>query len=370
MYDPFHEVLSDVRGTILKQARALDRPVIGVMPAYFPLELVYASGGFPVQLWGNRLAPSRADAYLQSYCCSVARSAMELELAGGADMVRGYAFTSLCDTLVNLREVYRRVVDKPTVELSIPVTQTAEARRNYLSSGLDKVNRGLQEMAGGRMTPESLAEASELYGRVRALQRRFYALRLERAGLFSNLDFYAVLKAGSFLGPEYYAKLLSDLLEKLDSMDPPEDSGPRLLLSGLVYDPLELHRILDRLGVRVVQDDFANGWRTVSKETLAVENLVEGVARYLFGPAPCCCLYNPENDRHDYLVDHARKAGADGVLFWYLKFCEPDAFDRPQLMKRLTDEGIPSSVVELELSMQNFDAIGTRLSAFCEMLEG
>ena len=81
-------------------------------------------------------------------------------------------------------------------------------------------------------------------------------------------------------------------------------------------------------------------------------------------------LYNPENDRHSYLVDHAKEAGADGILFWYLKFCEPDAFDRPQLMKRLAREGIPSTVVELELSMKSFDAVRTRINAFCEMLEG
>ena len=37
-------------------------------------------------------------------------------------MVKAYVFTSLCDTLINLREIYRRIFDKPTLELSIPVT--------------------------------------------------------------------------------------------------------------------------------------------------------------------------------------------------------------------------------------------------------
>ncbi|MCK4986679.1 MAG: 2-hydroxyacyl-CoA dehydratase, partial [Desulfobacterales bacterium] len=120
MFQPFHEIINNVSGSILKYEKELGRPVIGVMPAYFPLELIYAAGGYPVQLWGNNLPLEKSDAYLQSYCCSVARSVLELELRGIAKMVKAYAFTSLCDTLINLREIYRRLFTKPTLELSIP----------------------------------------------------------------------------------------------------------------------------------------------------------------------------------------------------------------------------------------------------------
>src|SRR5210317_1755311 len=113
MFEPFHEIVTNVSKTIQKYEVELDRPVIGVMPAYFPMELITAAGGYPVQLWGNNLPLGKADAYLQSYCCSVARSVMELELREAAHMVKAYAFTSLCDTLINLREIYRRVFSKP-----------------------------------------------------------------------------------------------------------------------------------------------------------------------------------------------------------------------------------------------------------------
>ncbi|MCK5202432.1 MAG: 2-hydroxyacyl-CoA dehydratase, partial [Desulfobacterales bacterium] len=52
------------------------------------------------------------------------------------------------------------------------------------------------------------------------------------------------------------------------------------------------------------------------------------------------------------------------------KFCEPDAFDRPQLMNRLKAEGIPAAFIDMELSMSNFEALKTRINAFCEILEG
>ena len=178
------------------------------------------------------------------------------------------------------------------------------------------------------------------------------------------------INAGFFLPAAVYNGMLERLLDQLNELTETESKHPKLLLSGLVFDPMEVYNIFDELGVDIVDDDFANGWRAVAKEELQVENLVRGIAEFLFNPAPCCCIYNPENDRHPYLVEKVKRAGADGVLFWYIKFCEPDAFDRPQLIKRLEEEGIPAVSVDVELSMSSFDSIKTRINAFCEILEG
>jgi len=369
MFEPFHEVVNNVSQTILKHEKELDRPIIGVMPAYFPMELIEAAGGYPVQLWGNNLPIEKADAYLQSYCCSVARSVMELELREISHMVTAYAFTSLCDTLINLREIYRRVFSKPTLELSIPITRTEEARHNYLASVVKSVVDGLEAITGNKITPDSLDKAAILYGRTRALQRRLYRIRSKNAGLVKSLDFYTVIKTGFFLPGEVYNRMLEELLPKLEGLEPQNGSGLKLLLSGMVFDPLEIHKIIDESGACVVDDDFANGWRTVSKGNLKVDNLVDGITDFLFNPAPCCCIYNPDNDRHPYLLNRVKESGADAVLFWYIKFCEPDAFDRPQLMKHLKDANIPVSFIDLELTMANFDAVRTRINAFCEILE-
>ncbi len=369
MFEPFHEIITHVSRTILKHENELRRPVIGLMPAYFPLELIYAAGGFPVQLWGNNLGLEKADAYLQSYCCSVARSVLELELRAAASMVKAYAFTSLCDTLINLREIYRRLFLKPTVELSIPITQTREARQIYIKSVLNSVIKDLEEITAQKITAATLAQAANLYGHTRALQRKLYTIRRKKPGLIKNLDFYATLKAGFFLPPDVYNRMLENLLLELNARSDPQSNRPKILLTGMIFDPLEAYKILDDLSVNIVDDDFANGWRTASKDRLKVDNLVEGITAYLFNPAPCCCIYNPDHDRHAYLVKKIKQSEADGVMFSHIKFCEPDAFDQPQLAKRLKEENIPAAFVDLELSTSNLEAIKTRLNAFCEILE-
>ena len=369
MFEPFHDVVANVSKTIGKYEAELNRPVIGVMPAYFPLELIEAAGGYPVQLWGNNLPIENSDAYLQSYCCSVARSILELELRGIAGMVKAYAFTSLCDTLVNLREIYRNIFTKPTLELSIPITRTVEARNDYLRSVVQSVTSGLEEITGEKITLAKLEQASEQFGRTRSLQRRLYKIRREQPGLIANHDFYTVIKAGFFLPVDAYNPMLEGLLQDLDKVEGSVNNRPRLLLSGMVFDPLEIYKILDESGIYVVDDDFANGWRTVAKNDLRTDDLTRGITEYLFNPVPCCCIYNPVNDRHSYLLQKFKDSGADGVLIWYIKFCEPDAFDRPQLMNRLKQAGIPVGFIDLELTMTNFDAVRTRINAFCEILE-
>jgi len=370
MFQPFHEIINNVSGTILKYEKELGRPVIGVMPAYFPLELIYAAGGYPVQLWGNNLPLEKSDVYLQRYCCSVARSVLELELRGSAKMVKAYAFTSLCDTLINLREIYRRLFKKPTLELSIPITQTEAARQAYLKTVLKGVTTGLEELTGQQITPASLTAAATLYGNTRSLQRKLYGIRRHSPGLMKNHDFYTVLKAGFFLPADAYNQMLETLLHELETLSQPQGHRPKVFVSGMVFDPLEIYKIFDELNIDIVDDDLANGWRTVSKESLGVENLVEGITQYLFNPAPCCCIYNPDNDRHPYLLNKVKQSQADGILFWYIKFCEPDAFDRPQLMNRFKEAGIPAAFIDVELTMSNFEAIKTRINAFCEILEG
>ena len=368
MFQPFHEVVNNVSATILNYEKKLDRPVIGVMPAYFPMELIDAAGGYPVQLWGNNLAIENSDAYLQSYCCSVARSILELELRGIGGMVKAYAFTSLCDTLVNLREIYRNVFTKPTLELSIPITRTMEARHDYLKSVIESVTDGLAEITGKKISAASLQQASERIGRTRKLQRRLYKILRANPRLVKSHDFYTVIKSAFFLPADIFNEMLENLLTELEKLKRNRNNRPRLFLSGMVFDPLEIHKIFDESGVCIVDDDFANGWRSVAKSELQTDDLVHGVTDYLFNPTPCCCIYNPDIDRHGYMLQKVNESGADGVLFWYIKFCEPDAFDRPQLMKRLKEEGIPAAFIDLELTMTNFDAVRTRIGAFFEIL--
>jgi benzoyl-CoA reductase/2-hydroxyglutaryl-CoA dehydratase subunit BcrC/BadD/HgdB len=60
------------------------RPIFVLFPAYFPAELIWAAGGAPVSSFGSPVPITRADAHLQSFACSVARTILETEMSGAS----------------------------------------------------------------------------------------------------------------------------------------------------------------------------------------------------------------------------------------------------------------------------------------------
>jgi benzoyl-CoA reductase/2-hydroxyglutaryl-CoA dehydratase subunit BcrC/BadD/HgdB len=69
------------------------------------------------------------------------------------------------------------------------------------------------------------------------------------------------------------------------------------------------------------------------------------------------------------LIRRVRECRADGVLFTRLKFCDPEAFDHPNLKKRLDEEGIPSLLIETDINSSDVGAVATRIEAFMEQIE-
>ncbi len=59
---------------------------------------------------------------------------------------------------------------------------------------------------------------------------------------------------------------------------------------------------------------------------------------------------------------------ADGVIFLFLKFCDPHAFDYPYIKEMLDKEGIPSMLFEVEDQLPSEGQFKTRCEAFIEML--
>ena len=93
-------------------------------------------------------------------------------------------------------------------------------------------------------------------------------------------------------------------------------------------------------------------------------DLAEGYLRY----PPCSTLYPSSPGRAAALIDRVRETGAEGVLILATKFCEPEFFDHPQLKEDLEAEGVPSVLLETELSMTAPGALRTRVEAFVETL--
>lgn len=370
MFAPFHEALADPPARLALLKRQNGRPLIGVAPAYFPPEWVYAAGGLPVAFWGAPLPVARADALLPPYCCPVARSILEMELAGQTAELAGWVFTSLCDTLVNLREIFRRHSSRPSLVFPIPLATDPSARRRRLAELIPAALEDLARITGTKVTGAALAAASRLFGEIRNLQRRLYALRRSRPGILGVRNFYAALRAGFFMEPEEYRGRLADLVSRLETApEPPAGRGPRLFLSGMVVPPDEVLGLLEHLGLDPADDDFANGGRMISRPVFDPQDPAGSLEAAIFGGIPCCCLHIPGTDRAAVFPRLVREAGAGGVLLLPVRCCEPVAFERPAIGAGLAAAGIPALTIEMDFESLPLESLRTRLEAFRDLLE-
>ena len=67
-------------------------------------------------------------------------------------------------------------------------------------------------------------------------------------------------------------------------------------------------------------------------------------------------------------MEKVRQNQADGVIFLFLKFCDPHAFDYPYMKEMLEKQGVPSMLFEIEDQTSSEGQLKTRCEAFMEML--
>ena len=118
----------------------------------------------------------------------------------------------------------------------------------------------------------------------------------------------------------------------------------------------------------MVWDDLCTGARSLTGAIDRDGDLIEAIARRYARRAICPAKHRGITARGDELVAMARAAGAAGVIFFHLKFCDPHAFDYPYLKKMLDDAGIPSLLLELEEQVLSGGQLKTRCEAFIEMI--
>lgn len=342
------------------------RKVIVNLPAYFPDEVIHSAGALPIRLWGSKLQPSRADALLQSFSCTLSRTVLEEMLTNTDKIYDAFMFTSMCDTFQNLYEVYRHT-DKamPSHMFILPLTSSKDERKKFLELQFLKAKKWLESITGNIITEKSFNNSYEKYLQRYNLLSELYKKRRDGSIPLNNFEFYSLIKLSGILEVEKYCELLKDALNLPDQK---HAKRPKVMLSGIVPEPSSLLKIFDELNINISSDDMMNSERLLSREPLRSLDSNE-IDRFVFETYPCSTIFNENNTRADFLLKKIKSENINGVIFWEIKFCEPEAFDRPQLINYLKENGVPSLVFEVELQMKSYENIKTRIQSFVESLE-
>ncbi|MBM3133185.1 MAG: 2-hydroxyacyl-CoA dehydratase, partial [Chloroflexi bacterium] len=100
------EVFRD-RGKRARELKAQQKPVIGYLCTFTPVEIMAAAGVMPFRMAGNMREPiAEAGRYLESIACPFTRSVLDLGLRGEYRFLDGFVMPHACDNIVKLYDLW------------------------------------------------------------------------------------------------------------------------------------------------------------------------------------------------------------------------------------------------------------------------
>ncbi len=364
-----NERMRDRPAYIQAQKADFGRTIMGVFPAHYPKEILWAMNILPVEIWDPPVETAIAGAHLQPYTCAVVKSGLALVLEKKCRAVDGFLFPHTCDSIQNLGSVVNDYLTEvpPCFFFYHPKAPYRESSRRYYRKQLYRFVDELKPHFGP-LDPRNLEHAVQQGREIGNLLQQIYALRTASMLKATTQTFYDVVRQGEYLHPDDYIPLLKTFISRATGES--RASGPPVLLSGILPAPRGMLSLLDRLSVKVVNDDYLCCQRRVTAYDPNNQNPFDTLTASYFAMPPCSTKGAPIADRLNFILSMAQTGKAEGIIFNPLKFCEPEHFDIPQLVRGVKNAGLAALTVESDLDPGASGQLVTRVEAFIEMLRG
>ena len=344
--------------------------VFGYFCTYFPEELLHAAGILPMRILGDKENVSLADSHVQAFICSLVRTSLDAALREKFNFLDGVVFPHSCDSIQNLADIWKQCFPKQFSDVVVlPVWVDIQEAEDYLVGEIGRFKRKLEEHLGEQISDAALSKSVEIYNDNRAVLADLYSLRRDNPGVIGSQEVLDVVRASMSMLKEDHTELVRKLIDELKSAPASNGSGVRIVLYGNACDHPAIMHLFEELDAYVVDDDLCTGSRYFLHIEPPKGDPIRRIAHRYLRRVPCPSKHNTSFDRRDYLVDMVKQSEADGVVMLLLKFCDPHAFDYPDLAKRLSDSNIPHLLIETEMQPASIEQVRTRLQAFVEMLK-
>ncbi|NIN67983.1 MAG: hypothetical protein GTO63_25405 [Anaerolineae bacterium] len=358
--------------------------VAAVFPIHYPRALLRAFDILPVEVWGPpRVDTSYGAAHLQANICSIVRNGLSFLLSGGLEVADVLVVPHACDSLQGLGSILTDLITSRQTVVPIYLPRgRRESDVDFLAEEFRFIYHSLETITGRAPTDDQLLACirreEEADSLLSELHRNGSSIAL------ADGDFYRLIRAREYLPAETFTELAREALKPEESPSGPQAAGSRasnlsgdgegrgdrrtpIVLSGIVPEPMDLLRSISDMGATVVADDLACCGRRLYPPGTGEEPFRRMAERLIDAP-PDPTRGSPIGDRLKHLRDLAKMSGARGVVFYDVKFCDPELFDLPILSEGLDQAGIPSLAVEVDISDPLPYQVLTRMEAFLEMI--
>jgi len=378
----FDFVMTEVHGLRVKElndARAAGRKVVGSFCVFVPEELILAVDGISVGLCaGAEFAFDKAEAILPRNTCALIKSAFGFSLGKvcpymeSSDLIVG---ENTCDGKKKAYEEFGKLV-KNLYVMDLPQTKSEPAKA-LLKAEYQRFARALEELAGKKITAESLKAGIRTVNAKRRALRRLAQARQADPAPVSGLDALLVNQLFFFDDPARFTDSVNKLADELEARTK-QGQGvfpkgrPRVVVSGcpMAIPNWKLPMVIESAGAVVVGEESCVGergsrWMTSEAGDSFEELLVNVVDRYFNID---CAIFTPNPSRLDQVKKMAWDNKAQGVIHYGLQFCQPYQIESGNVARELEKAGIPVLTLETDYSQEDVGQLKTRVEAFVEMI--
>jgi benzoyl-CoA reductase subunit C len=347
---------------------------IGILPMYFPKEILHAAGLLPVELYGggDMIDVVKGDSFYQSYICHIPRSMIDLGLSGKLEVISGLICPFTCDVIRNFTGVWGVLFpDKYVRFFDQPQNYAPEIGGEYLISQLKEVI-GFLEQIGKKVTNDRLNKSIKLYNQNRKLIRKLYKMRANKPWQIPTDEVYLLMRAGGILEVTEFNQFLIRYMDTVQEMDRKPLDNVRVVISGAFCEqpPLNLIKVIELAGCYVVDDDFILGNRYLDCDVEASDNPLKSLSHaYLNSQVPSSCRFEEYKPKSERLVKIVKERNAEGVIFAAPSFCDPALEDRPSYQHELEKENIRYMSLQYSEESCQFGLIREQIGTFADSIK-
>jgi benzoyl-CoA reductase/2-hydroxyglutaryl-CoA dehydratase subunit BcrC/BadD/HgdB len=353
------------RKEVIKRHKQDGGLVAAVFPVHYPKALLRAFDILPVEVWGPPgVDLALSDEHIQSYICPIVRNGMSFLRAGGLDIVDLIVVPHACDSLQGLGSSLLDFVQPKALVMTFYISRNqGPAAISFLAQEFERLYDELVKLTGKKPSDEQLFKAIKKEQLAISVSGKF--LEAKTWLPYSEKEFYYLIRSREFLPTDDFISLIKEAQkQKIESAN----KRVPLILSGIVPEPMDLLDTIEASGGTIVADDLVCLGRRLYDKT-EDKNPFMQMAASILDSAADSTRGSSIPARINHLRGLAEKTKARGVIFYNVKFCEPEQFYLPSLKKALDEIGLRSIELETELEGRLPNQLATRIQAFLETLK-
>jgi len=348
--------------------------VVGVFPGdWVPEELIHACKAIPLGLiLGGEPDPlDISHTMLPRFICAFVRAACGYRKT--AERLQ-YKIPDMfvdpvsCQSMRRIGDVYSYFLKADVIKLGVPHMPQRDDHVSHFRDNLEDLVAKLEKTTGNK--PERLEESIALYNRIRNALKALSLLRKAPDPPITTKEFIKLNHASLIGDPVFIAEILETLVQELKEKKG-QGTGPRLMIVGpcIAQGDWKVIDLVEELGGRIVIEEVVEGmryyWRTIKTEGDLMDNLAEG---YLRDRNPWPFVVGVTQERSDRIFETAKEFGAQGIIWYQLKYCECYDFESHYNAVQAEKRGIPFLKLSSEYEQIDRGTVRTRIEAFLETI--